>query len=268
MKLSILENAFHSFYYAMWLSNYAEVEDEGENNVYDDGFIVKKNENGGQSFYIDGYQKPPNSYLNVISLQQEIRSLELFLKAIIQEKINPTAIYKSDGNTIGFYTAISIVNNWLKKFKILKDELANIKDLRNSIEHANFSTNLVEITEMQKELTSLIYVLVRYSLNINIVNYLQWNSWTENTDDVGEKIQSLLSGMGTRTKNIESIFLNNGSTYGNCFNCSCYSVSSTSGICEICLYEMEPELVQKMIELDSLIQRKKQLDKLLQEKAL
>ena len=42
MKLSILENAFHSFYYAMWLCNHAEVEDEGENKEYDDGFVIKK----------------------------------------------------------------------------------------------------------------------------------------------------------------------------------------------------------------------------------
>jgi len=251
MKLSILENAFHSFYYAMWLSNHAEIVDEGENKEYDDGFVIKKHENGGHSFHIDVYQKPPNKYINVISLQQEIRSLELFLKAIIQEKINPDSIYKKDGNTIGFYAAIKIVNNWLKKFKILKDELENIKDLRNCIEHADFSTNETEITEMQKELTSLIYILVRYSLGINIVDYLQWDSWTENIDDVGEKVQSLLSGMGKRTKNIESIFLNREVSYGNCFNCSCHSVNSISGICDICLYEMEPKHVQKMIELDS-----------------
>lgn len=263
MKLSILENAFHSFYYAMWLSNHADVGDQGEKKEYDDGYVIKKHEYGGQSFHIDVYQKPPNNYLSVISLQQEIRSLELFLKAIIQEKINPDSIYKSNGDTIGFYTAINIVNNWLKKIKILKDELENIKYLRNCIEHADFSTNKTEITEMQKELTCLIYVLVRHSLNINIVDYFQWDSWRENIDDVGEKIQSLLSGMGERTKNIESIFLNSKVTYGNCFNCSCHSVSSTSGICHICLYEMEPELVQKMIELDSLKKEKEQINKLL-----
>ena len=96
----------------------------------------------------------------------------------------------------------------MKEIKILKDELENIKDLRNCIEHADFSTNETEITEMQKELTSLIYVLVRYSLNINVVDYLQWDSWKEEFDSTGEKVQSLLSGMGERTKNIESIFLN------------------------------------------------------------
>lgn len=185
----------HSLYHSLKQIEAAECPDFDEKNFDHDQHIVASiNEFGKESFYIEGYAKPPNVYIYSFAISQLIQSIELLLKYILYKEDKNSIFHGNKGHTITISNAIF---KFLEKHPDCLNEkqsafLLSAADIRNSIQHYEFNYTHQEAVELSGNLLIIIASICKKQLDINIIDYFSFNHWTDQFDHVGETAKNLI----------------------------------------------------------------------------
>lgn len=185
----------HALYHSLKYIESAECPDF-DNKVFDhDNHIISSyNKSKKEYFCIEGYAKPPNVYQYSFAISQLIQSVELLLKLILHKEDNNSIFRGNKGHTITISNAIS---KFLEKYPDCLSEkqsvfLLSAADIRNSIQHYEFHFTHHESVELSGNLLVIIDLICQKLLNINIVDYFDFNHWSENVDSVGETAKKIM----------------------------------------------------------------------------
>jgi hypothetical protein len=234
MKLNTKENADHSFYYAL-MNYHSSLEVETSEKKYEQG-IISETKGNGVVFELNGYHLPPNKYLMKISLQLLFQSLELYLKECICKRFGEKELWINGNRTIGFVKSIDLYDTFAG-IKLEKEILLDYREERNRIEHLEFESNVERINQIMKYLAAEIWILFNLEFKENLVDYFNWNKWSEKEVDFSDDIITLISD-SKRILGFLNILLPKNDKYF-CASCGYQSVQLKNRQCLICKKEME-----------------------------
>jgi hypothetical protein len=197
MKLELFNNAMHSIYHALEQISIAErILQSDKEFDHEDHMVHWKNESGNTSFFLEGYSKPTPIYRYKFVVLNLILGLELVLKSYIQEKTSSSIFKGKNGYTINLHEALKItlgLNSSLLS-ESEKTLIENASNLRNQMQHYEFSYELSELRRLSRELYLVISKIANSLFSIDLVKYFEYDHWSENEDPIYEIIKNVRNG--------------------------------------------------------------------------
>lgn len=194
MKLELFNNAIHSIYHALEEIKYAESYVEEDKEFDHDSHIVSwKNDKGQESFYLDGYSKPPPIYGYKFVILNLIQGLELVLKSYLHERTDKSIFEGNNGYTINLREAIKSTLE-INPIMLNKDEESLVQSssfLRNQIQHYQFTYEIEAIRNMARSLFLLISKIVSFLFDIKLREYFEFDHWKNGEDQIVDVIRSI-----------------------------------------------------------------------------
>jgi hypothetical protein len=198
MKLELFNNAMHSIYHALEQLSIAE-KNLQSSKVFDheQHMVHWKNENGNTSFFLEGYSKPTPIYRYKFVVLNLILGLELVLKSYIQEKTLSSIFKGKNGYTINLHEALKTTLN-LNASILSESEktlIESASDLRNQMQHYEFSYEISELRKLSRDLYLVISKITHSLYSIELLEYFEFDHWSEQEDPIYEVIKNLRRGL-------------------------------------------------------------------------
>ncbi|ENM5752261.1 hypothetical protein V4V53_004097 [Vibrio mimicus] len=181
MKLDLFNNSMHSFYHALREVDAANRKELDTLKRYDaeQNVVEWTNQKGNLCFYLDGFERPPNSYNYKFAVLNLIQAIELLCKAYLQD--SGTSIFNKKGRTI---TMSDCVNKTLLLNPSIfsvddKSFIQNASELRNTIQHFQLDSTESEISTITNRLIHIFDSLLSCLFDIDIVEYFEFDHWSD-----------------------------------------------------------------------------------------
>lgn len=271
IKLNLKQNALHSLYHA--IEHLGMVEDyfEPTDRFFDpDSHSLEwKEENGATIFYCGNFVRPPSNYNYKFVILHLIQGLELLVKSYIESK-EPDAIFKDKKKkkTIslreGLPKLLSLDPGLLNIQQITLIQQAN--DIRNTIEHYEFSYATKEARNIALEFLSISNYLAYKFFDINLAEEFSYDPWNNKEDPVGFILEGLFYKIGVagRDANDNLAILwkqrNDNDTLYLCLQCGTRAASVAKGCCIVCTSPTEEDIGKLLAELEDLSEKYVQLN--------
>ncbi|QOI44969.1 hypothetical protein Lepto782_22455 (plasmid) [Leptospira interrogans serovar Canicola] len=231
MKLDLINNAEHSLFHACSLFHSSQ-EDDPENKLYDDqDAIIYEQKGNKMTFALEGYHRPPQKYLSVISLLLLFQSLELLIKDALIDRFGESVIWKKTDYSINLSESIELYNKF-SAIKLEKNILLEYKKHRNALEHFELKNTYNQILEIIKYLFCEIWILYKTTKSINIINHFQWDLWKDQEVPFHYTLIELLKD-SKRIKSYLPVLIDR-KNHGFCLDCGFQSVEDQTLICMVC----------------------------------
>ena len=152
-----------------------------------------KNEGGHICFYIEGYSKPPKSYHYKFAILSLIQGIELLLKSFVSTHRHESLFKGKERKTINLHEALKISLS-IQPGIFSEDQrmlIVRAVDIRNEMQHYQFSHTLNEVREISRELFIVILKFAKDSHGIDVAKHFEFDQWTDREDPVYKVIVNL-----------------------------------------------------------------------------
>lgn len=246
VQLDLLRNGLHSLYHGVeHLQEALDSEEDSDLHMYGpgSGLVVHRASSGAQSWSLTAFSRPPRTYALKFAILHFIQAVELIVKARLAQ-LDPQAIFDRPGSkrTITLWQAI-------KKLSVtdraLLDPgqnllLARTGDLRNAIEHSEFSFDLLELKETTVDFLALSCFLASRLHGLNVPETFQFDAYRNGQDRVGDTISAILATRTSRSDTSvvriaeEWLAQHPNDRLLRCFSCDTRSISFAEQRCVVC----------------------------------
>jgi len=264
IKLNLKQNAFHSLYHAIEHLGMAQQDcSEPTDRLFDPDThsLEWRGKDGSTIFYSGAFIRPPFTYNYKFVILHLIQGLELLIKAYIESK-EPDSIYrdKKKKNTISLREGLPKLLN-LEPYLLNVQQITLIQqanDIRNAIEHYEFSYATKEARNIALEFLSISNYLAYKLFEINLAEEFSYDPWTDDYDPVGGILEGLFDKLGVAGRDAADSLAtlwkqrNHDDTLYLCLQCGARGASVAKGYCIVCSSPTEEDIGKLLTELEDL----------------